>query len=55
MNAQAKPAPTEQRLMAGLERALFQHRVIVLLLFLMISLLLGYKAWRSAPTPASRA
>ncbi|VVN65927.1 efflux RND transporter permease subunit [Pseudomonas fluorescens] len=34
----------ESRLMNALERGLFHHRVAVLILFLLVSLLLGYKA-----------
>ncbi|MDN7143332.1 RND family transporter [Pseudomonas sp. JQ170] len=48
MNAQAKHRPqlqkSETRLLNGLERALFHNRVPVLLLFLLATLLLGYKA-----------
>ncbi len=48
MNAQAKHHPQlntgESRLLNGLERALFHNRVPVLLLFLLATLLLGYKA-----------
>ncbi|ROL64773.1 RND family transporter [Pseudomonas vranovensis] len=44
MTAQAKLDTTEKRLMDSLERALFHHRVAVLMLFTLVSLLLGYKA-----------
>jgi predicted RND superfamily exporter protein len=48
MTAQAKHRPhldlPESRMMNALERGLFHHRVAVLELFLLVSLLLGYKA-----------
>ncbi|CAI8790470.1 RND transporter [Pseudomonas jessenii] len=41
---QARSASPESRWMTALEHLLFQHRVAVLTLFVLVSLLLGYKA-----------
>nr|BFD42636.1 RND family transporter [Pseudomonas sp. FFPRI_1] len=53
MNALARQRPPlntpESSLMNALERALFHNRVTVLLLFLLVSLLLGYKALALRP------